>query len=90
MDEGCFTNQVFGSKRLSLFADDEAVPDSQLAEQLPPACDVTICCHVALTEEDPVTAWNQTEAHKEVASSVLDGPLNKIKNAPMNFYIFFL
>lgn len=60
-DEGRLAHQVFGSERLSLFADDEAVPDSQLAEQLPPACNVTICCHVAGTEEDPVTAWNGTK-----------------------------
>lgn len=73
-DEGRFTHQVFGSERLSLFADDEAVADSQLAEQLPPACDVTICCHVALTEEDPVAAWNEAEPHEEVALRVSDGP----------------
>lgn len=58
MDEGCSTYQVSGSERLSLFADDKAVLDSQLTEQLPPAYDVTICVQVALTEEDPVTAWN--------------------------------
>lgn len=50
-------HQFCSSECLSLFADDETIFDSQFTEQLSPSCHITVCLHIAGTQQDPIIAW---------------------------------
>ncbi|PWA21616.1 hypothetical protein CCH79_00003387 [Gambusia affinis] len=53
----------------TLFAEDEAVPDPQPAEQFPPSSHIAVCLHITGTQQDPVAAWWSASSHWSAESA---------------------